>query len=87
MESHRLTAYIARNPPDADDKTETAPDTKTKGKTKGKKGAKNAGGNQDSDEGSPTEQNGKTVPPHFFMFYIHFLFRFLEWSSEKQCCW
>jgi len=60
MESHRLTAYIARNPPDADDKTETAPDTKTKGKTKGKKGAKNAGGDQDSDEGSPNEHNGKT---------------------------
>jgi len=65
MESHRLTAYIARNPPDADDKTETAPDTKTKGKTKGKKGAKNAGGDQDSDEGSPNEHNGKTVSLYF----------------------
>ena len=71
MASHRLTAYIAKNPPDSDGKAETAPDTKAKGKTKGKKGAKNAGTNQDSDEGSPTEQNGKTVRQnHLSSFFL-----------------
>ncbi|CAF1527839.1 unnamed protein product, partial [Adineta steineri] len=59
MASHKLTTYIAKNPPDAEDKSETTTETKTKGKSKGKK--KEAGGTKgDSDEGSPNENNSKT---------------------------
>jgi len=59
MASHKLTTYIAKNPPDADNKNEVAPETKTKG-GKSKKDKKNAhaSGTRDSDEGSPNE--GKT---------------------------
>jgi translation initiation factor 5 len=59
MASHKLTTYIAKNPPDAETKTETPVDSKAKGKSKSKKNR--AGGtNQDSDECSPNENDGKT---------------------------
>ncbi|CAF1581945.1 unnamed protein product [Rotaria magnacalcarata] len=61
MASHKLTTYIAKNPPDAEAKGETAPEIKTKDRSKSKKNANSTGGtNRDSDEGSPTESNGKT---------------------------
>lgn len=61
MASHKLTTYIAKNPPDAEAKGETAPEIKTKDRSKSKKNGNSAGGtNRDSDEGSPTESNGKT---------------------------
>ncbi|CAF3301644.1 unnamed protein product [Rotaria socialis] len=61
MASHKLTTYIAKNPPDAEAKGETAPEIKTKDRSKSKKNANSAGGTtRDSDEGSPTESNGKT---------------------------
>jgi len=54
---------LQKNPPDAEGKSETAPETKTKGKSKSKKNAKAGGTNQDSDEGSPNEHNGKSNGP------------------------
>lgn len=49
MASHKLTTYIAKNPPDTDSTTET----KTKDKSKNKRNQTN----RDSDEGSPNEYN------------------------------
>ncbi|CAF3019095.1 unnamed protein product [Rotaria sp. Silwood2] len=61
MASHKLTTYIAKNPPDAETKSETAPETKTKDRSKNKKNSNQTSGtNRDSDEGSPNESNGKT---------------------------
>jgi len=59
MASHKLTTYMAKNPPDSEGKAEpSASDMKSKGKSKSKKNR--AGGtNQDSDESSPNEHNGK----------------------------
>lgn len=60
MASHKLTTYIAKNPPDADGKSEPPSDPKTKGKSKkDKKNAQASGANRDSDD-SPNEHNGKT---------------------------
>jgi len=60
MASHKLTTYIAKNPPDAEGKSEpSTTDSKSKSKSKGKKN-RTGGTNQDSDEGSPNEHNGKT---------------------------
>ncbi|UJR22429.1 hypothetical protein I4U23_025490 [Adineta vaga] len=61
MASHKLTTYIAKNPPDAESKTEPPADTKVKGKSKGsKKNAQSSGTNRDSDESSPNEHTTKT---------------------------
>ncbi|CAF3887677.1 unnamed protein product [Rotaria sordida] len=60
MASHKLTTYIAKNPPDAETKSEAAPETKTKDRSKNKKTTSHTSGtNRDSDEGSPNESNGK----------------------------
>lgn len=59
MASHKLTTYIAKNPPDADSSNTT--ETKTKEKSKSKRNAtQTTGNNRDSDEGSPTESIEKT---------------------------
>jgi hypothetical protein len=49
-------------------KSGTAPETKVKGKSKGKKNACAGGTNQDSDEASPNENNGKSVRNTFVFF-------------------
>jgi hypothetical protein len=46
-------------------KSGTAPETKVKGKSKGKRNARAGGTNQDSDEASPNEHNGKSVRKTF----------------------
>lgn len=57
MASHKLTTYIAKNPPDAENKSDSATtDTKVKGKSKGSK----KGTNRDSDESSPNEHTSKS---------------------------
>ncbi|CAF1048701.1 unnamed protein product [Adineta ricciae] len=61
MASHKLTTYIAKNPPDAESKTDTPAETKVKGKSKGsKKNAHSSGNTRDSDEGSPNEHATKS---------------------------
>ena len=105
MASHRLTTYIAKNPPDAvtyitslvthhsppsalsfqENKSETAPETKAKGKSKGKKKDRSAGGNRDSDEGSPNEHNGKTVRyPHIRSSSSPFIVVIIQNGTSKN---
>ena len=63
MASHKLTTYIAKNPPEQEGKNEgtaAAGESKTKDKSKKNKNGQASGATQDSDEGSPTENtNGK----------------------------
>ncbi|CAF3744074.1 unnamed protein product [Rotaria sp. Silwood1] len=59
MASHKLTTYIAKNPPDAETKSEGTTETKTKDRSKNKKNPNQTSGTN-SDEGSPNESNGKT---------------------------
>lgn len=62
MASHKLTTYIAKNPPEQEGKNEgtaaATSETKTKEKSK-KKNGQNGGATQDSDEGSPTENTNE----------------------------
>jgi translation initiation factor 5 len=73
MASHKLTTYIAKNPPDAENKSESAPEPKVKGKSKSKKNAQSTGTNRDSDEGSPNEHNGKSVRKPTCILVFHLL--------------
>lgn len=63
MASHKLTTYIAKNPPEQEGKNEgtaAAGESKSKEKSKKNKNGQATGATQDSDEGSPTENtNGK----------------------------